>query len=1120
VRSHARAASAGSTPRGNGRFSIGVIATMLVCAAAFLGIGAPAASAAPEAQPTFSLKSQFSAEAGGDSRIARGSLAVDGNGYVYLADELGGNVHIYSADPLLGGTYLAEALPAGTNPTEIAIDQITDDLYVQAAGEFGDGTVKRYTSDGKVPPTYTADAGFSVPAGAQIAVDPSTHDLLIADPAAEAVRRYDTTGTLIATIPTPGANPSLLAVAADGSLYVFGGSDVLHLSGTGSAMGAIEDAAPLTALAVDPGSQNLLLYDAASGTLAVYSPAGLLLSTVSTTPADPSLPAPLFTGLAIDGSSGTLYAANIAVFDGGSIFVYAPAVQPGVEPVSVSAVTTTGFHVETEVDPGEEGGGVPDESAVRFEYRPVGSNESWASTPSQEVNAAGAFGADVSGLGPNLTYEVRAVASNSLITKLGGVTKVTTAVSAPGTETNPATDVTETSAVLNGTINPFGLQTSYYFEYGTTTAYGTRVPAGIEAVAGGGHTVQPFFRTVTGLTPGTTYHFRLVATSSAGTAEGPDRTFTTVTAGGIPARAYEQVTPADKQGRAIIPRLSMQASADGNGIAFTKKAGSNASTILVRGLALRGASDWNGDIDLDPPIGVGSGRLLVHPALGVSSDFTHAIVSSDLALTPGAYEHGGNLYRLDIASGDYEFIGGSDVPGTFDSFAYSTSTGHFRAGASDYSWVAFTSRSPLLPGAPSGALYRWSVTDGLEVASVTPNGDMTPSLRSTLPVYQTVSADGSRIYFTAVESVEEGVFLREEGKAPKAISVSHVAGDPAAPQPAVLLGVNEDGRYAFFTSEAKLTDDAPGEEGDLYRYDSADDSLEFLGDQAYVSVGGVVGLDFGSMGISDDGSTIYFVEKNLTGGPLLVWRDGVLHQAFNEWVRPGFERSSPNGRYFVKTEGNGGLSNSAVIQIYDAETNQVSCVSCLPDGTPVPAALPENVGGDTLFSNRPPRAVRNDGSVYFDTAARLVAADVNGTRDVYVYKDGEVTLISPGNRSFDAIIADVSASGNDVFFTTAQKLVGRDNDESIDIYDSRVNGGLPVQNPPPPQECLRDDCKATPNAGPELPFGGSEALSGPGNVNPAKQKKCGKGKRAKKVRGKVRCVKKHKASKNKKGGNR
>jgi len=332
--------------------------------------------------------------------------------------------------------------------------------------------------------------------------------------------------------------------------------------------------------------------------------------------------------------------------------------------------------------------------------------------------------------------------------------------------------------------------------------------------------------------------------------------------------------------------------------------------------------------------------------------------------------------------------------------------------------------------------------------------------------------------------------------------VSQVPGDPATPQPASLLGVNKDGRYAFLASEVRLTSDAPGGSPDLYRYDASDGSLEYLG--ARIQYNGSTG----SLGIADDGNTFYFDE--ITGGPtsLAVWHNGSVRTVADLNLPTGGARPSPNGRYFV-------VDYEGTLRLYDAETDELNCIACLPDGTPVPAISP--VGN---ISNQYAESVTDNGEAFFSTEARLVAADVNGTNDVYAYRGGSVRLISPGNAPFDALIADVSADGRDVFFTTTQKLVGRDNDEAIDVYDARVDGGLPNQSPPPPQECLRDDCKATPNAGPELPFGGSEALSGPGNLHPPKHKKCGKGKRAKKIKGKVRCVKKHKANKNKKGGNR
>ena len=65
--------------------------------------------------------------------------------------------------------------------------------------------------------------------------------------------------------------------------------------------------------------------------------------------------------------------------------------------------------------------------------------------------------------------------------------------------------------------------------------------------------------------------------------------------------------------------------------------------------------------------------------------------------------------------------------------------------------------------------------------------------------------------------------------------------------------------------------------------------------------------------------------------------------------------------------------------------------------------------------------------------------------------------------------SDASANGDDAFFLTRQQLVGIDTDDSVDLYDARVGGGLASQNPPPPPPpCQGDDCQppATPQTGP------------------------------------------------------
>lgn len=100
------------------------------------------------------------------------------------------------------------------------------------------------------------------------------------------------------------------------------------------------------------------------------------------------------------------------------------------------------------------------------------------------------------------------------------------AASAPAVTSGSASDLGQSNATLSGTVNPNGQSTSYYFQYGTSTTYGTQTsPSSV----GSGSTPVGVHQTIYGLTPHTTYHYRLVATSSAGTTNGTDQTFTTPT---------------------------------------------------------------------------------------------------------------------------------------------------------------------------------------------------------------------------------------------------------------------------------------------------------------------------------------------------------------------------------------------------------------------------------------------------------------------------------------------------------------------------------------------------------------------------------------------------------------
>jgi hypothetical protein len=95
----------------------------------------------------------------------------------------------------------------------------------------------------------------------------------------------------------------------------------------------------------------------------------------------------------------------------------------------------------------------------------------------------------------------------------------------PSVETLAASAIGETGTTLNGKVNPNGAETKMYFEYGTTTAYGSKTA---EVNLGSGSTTLEKAEAISGLAANTLYHFRIVATNSSGTSQGVDKTFTTV----------------------------------------------------------------------------------------------------------------------------------------------------------------------------------------------------------------------------------------------------------------------------------------------------------------------------------------------------------------------------------------------------------------------------------------------------------------------------------------------------------------------------------------------------------------------------------------------------------------
>jgi hypothetical protein len=160
-----------------------------------------------------------------------------------------------------------------------------------------------------------------------------------------------------------------------------------------------------------------------------------------------------------------------------------------------------------------------------FEY---GTTTSYGSkTTSTDAGAGTAdvpVSANLTGLTPSTTYHYRVAAVNSVGDTTVGADQTFTTTTPPEVTTGNVSNVTRSSARLNGTVNPKGQSTTYYFRYGTTTAYGVQTkPVSVGAGTGS----VAVHATISGLSGDTVYHYQLVAQNAGGTSFGADQTLTT-----------------------------------------------------------------------------------------------------------------------------------------------------------------------------------------------------------------------------------------------------------------------------------------------------------------------------------------------------------------------------------------------------------------------------------------------------------------------------------------------------------------------------------------------------------------------------------------------------------------
>ena len=443
---------------------------------------------------------------------------------------------------------------------------------------------------------------------------------------------------------------------------------------------------------------------------------------------------------------------------------------------------------------------------------------------------------------------------------------------------------------------------------------------------------------------------------------------------------------------------------------------------------------------------------------------------------------------------------------------------------------------------------------------------------SSEPVFLGASADGSRAFFTDPQRLTSGagaggadlyvceIITNKAGKLECALTdlTPETGGESAAVQ-GTLPGFAENGSIVYFVADGVLTGKEAGPSGEEARAGAPNLYVRHYdatsGEWAPAKLIAVLSPEDANAWGSDSDVAIRLSAESSPSGRYLAF--------MSERSLTGYDNR------------NLGLGKrDEEVYRYDAEAGggqgELDCVSCnptgaVPDGRQVggsgshsltgaelhadpvedwphrwvAAIVPDarrDIGVGTSISQ--PRYVFDSGRVLFDVADSLVPADSNGNWDVYESEPtgtgsctaasgsatvarssgGCVALLSSGVATEGETMLDASASGNDVFFLTAQPLSVLDEDNELDIYDARV-GGV-AATPQTTTECLGEACQPAVEA-PIDQTPGSLTFSGSGNLTPPppavvkKTVKCKKGdvknKKHKCVRKKTKKAKKSSA---------
>ncbi len=1007
------------------------------------------------------------------------AIAVDGAGDVYLINSSGETTK-WTAAARAGGAPMR--VDGSTNGEGLGVDQATGELYVDLGY-----SIDQWGATGESLGNF--DSG-TLGQGAQMAYNPNVTLAGAGEPGALYV--VDQSDNRVAAfVPPVPASPTVAP-------------------GSENATGVTPAKAILEASINANGLDTKYFFEygptAAYGTQVPLPPGTDIGATDEVLAAKAAL-----SGLA----PGTIYnfrvvATNsLGTTDGpDQTFTTATPQAPEVEGETDANATATSVRLEADVNP---------EFVDTHYYFEYGSTTAYGSTapapPGTDIGEADSMrGAEsvISGLTPDTAYHFRVVAVNSLGTTDGPDETFTTTRSV-SIEAESAANVTATAADLTATIGTENFQTTYRFEYGTTTAYGLQAPLP-EATLAAGSGVRPVSVYVANLQANTVYYFRIVATNALGTVTAGATRFTTYPpneAFSLPDnRVYELVSPPDKNGsdvggdgRFLEPPTDAagESAASGSAITYVGDAAfgdAQSSALTTQYLSTRGPSGWTTHAISPALVGQQHFELSGPPFHLFTSELT-AWVFTWRHLPPaqgsqGALPEVGNLYLGEAGDSTYQLINdGTPVNPVAGGEAYEVQP---VGASSDMRHVVFEAGEGLTPGAPAGteSVYEWTA-GALRLVSVLPGpGEVAAASaygaggeRNMLP--NVVSADGSRIFWI---DGNNQLYVREDATTTVQLNASQRTpslGDGTGR----FVAATPDGSRVFFIDETALTN-AAGDNGGLYEYSFADNRLTVLTPDA----GGAPGVE-GVLGIGDDGASVYFVASaSLTshaipgagqpspgGHNLYLARDGAItfiatlnSEDGGDWASTFREltaRVTADGEHlaFMSTAPLTGYLNTdlntggpdAEVFLYDADGETLRCVSCNPSGErPIgPASVPK----PSERTGSLPRYLSEDGQrVFFDSRDELVPAASNGKQNVYEYEDGVIHLISSGTSDEDATLADASANGDNVFFTTRSRLVPEDQDENSDMYDARVDGGFPTVSSPAP--CSGEGCRGPIGASP------------------------------------------------------